>query len=81
MKQKDIAIIIVVAAVSAAVAWFAAGALFTSGDAQKQEVEVVQPISSEFGSVDPRYFNEQSINPTPTVQVGNNNNTDPFKGE
>lgn len=81
MKQKDIAIIIVVAAVSAGVAWFAAGALFTSGDAQQQEVEVVQPISSEFGSVDQRYFNQQSINPTPTVQVGNNNNTDPFKEE
>jgi len=79
MKQKDIALIIVIAVISAGVAFFLSGFLFTSGDAQQQKVEVVQPISSEFGSVDKRYFNEESIDPTPDVPVGDNNNPDPFK--
>lgn len=76
MKQQDIAIIIVVGVVGGVIAFFASGALFK---APQQQVEVVQAINSEFGSVDKRYFNEQSINPTPTVTVGDNNNTDPFR--
>lgn len=80
MKQKDIALIIVIAAVSAIISLVVSRILFTSSANRQQNVEVVQSISSNFPTPDSRYFNSSSVDPTQLIQIGNNNNSNPFSG-
>ena len=65
MKQKDIALIILIAFFSVVLSYFLSNALFTSPKDLKEKVEVVQPIVAEFKEPDKRYFNE-NINRGPT---------------
>lgn len=78
MKQKDIAIIVVVVGVSAILAIVASKLVIRPTDKQ-QEVEVVQAITTDFPTPDPRFFNANSIDPTLPIQIGGNTNADPFK--
>lgn len=80
MKQKDIAMIIVVAAVAALASFFISRSLFASGNNRTQKAAVVDPITTDFSQPDPKYFNSDSIDPTKLIQIGNNNNTNPFNG-
>jgi len=80
MKQKDIAMIIVIAAVSAIISLVVSRLLFTTPHNQQQRVEVVPAITASFPNPDSRYFNSNSIDPTQLIQIGNNNNTNPFNG-
>lgn len=78
MKQKDIALIVVVVIVSGVFSVVLSSFLIGSPSKQKQMVEVVEPISSEFNSPNSKYFNERSINPTQTITIGDNTNPQPF---
>lgn len=80
MKQKDIAMIMVIAFVSAIVSLVVSRLLFTTPQNQEQQVEVVPAITANFPPPDSRYFNSNSIDPTQLIQIGNNNNTNPFNG-
>ena len=80
MKQKDIALIIIIAFVSAIVSFFVSKTIFASPSSRSQQVEVVQPIDTAFPSPDSKYFNSNSVDPTQLIQIGNNNNTNPFNG-
>lgn len=77
MKEKDIALIIMVVFVSAIVAFVVSGMVFGTSKNSKT-AEVVQPISSDFKTPDSKYFNNSSINPTKTITIGNNTNPNPF---
>lgn len=77
MKQKDIAMIIIIAALSGVVSFFVSNKLFVTPDNRQQNVTVVDPISSEFNPPDNQFFNDQSINPTIDSGLGNTNTT-PF---
>jgi hypothetical protein len=79
MKQKDIAMIIVVAFVSGVLSFFLSGKIFVTPENRQQEVEVVDKLSSNFELPDSRFFNAESINPTVDVQLDNTNQT-PFNG-
>ena len=79
MKQKDIIVIIVVVAVSGMLAIVTSKVVIHGSDKQ-QEVEAVQAITSDFPSPDARFFNKDSIDPTLPISIGDNTNTDPFKG-
>jgi len=79
MKQKDIVIIIAVVGVSALVAIVASNFIIHPAD-KKQQVEVVNAITTDFPTPDKRYFNADSIDPTLPIQIGDNTNADPFKG-
>jgi hypothetical protein len=79
MKQKDIAVIVVIVIVSAVLAAVASKLIIRPTDKQ-QQVEVVQAITTDFPTPDPRYFNANSIDPTLPIQIGGNTNSDPFKG-
>lgn len=79
MKQKDIIIIAVVVIVSTVLAAVASKFLFKPADHQ-QKVEVVVPISADFPTPDPRFFNKNSVDPTQTIQIGDNTNAVPFNG-
>lgn len=80
MKQKDLPIIIVVIFISAVLSFVMSRALFASSSSRDQSVDVVQTISSNFPTPDTTYFNNSAVDPTQLIQVGTNNNTNPFSG-
>jgi hypothetical protein len=80
MRQKDIALIVVIVLISAVVSLFVSKAIFASPKNRQQQVEVVQPITSDFPKPDKKYFNQQSFDPTQLITIGQNANTDPFSG-
>ena len=79
MKQKDIALIIVVAAISIVVGFVASGLLLGSSGKGKQTAETVDAISASFPAPDKRYFNEKSVDPTQTITIGDTSNNQPFQ--
>lgn len=78
MKQKDIALIIAVAFFAGIFSLIVSKFFFTSGENRNLKAEVVQPISAEFNPPDKRVFNDKAINPTKLIQIGENNNKQPF---
>lgn len=78
MKQKDIALIIVVVAVSGVVSFFVAQFLFLKPEDRQVKAEYVQPITDTFTQPDKKYFNANSIDPTQPIQIGDGNNTAPY---
>lgn len=78
MKQKDIALIILIVAVSGVASFFVSRLTFAPPKHLQQQVEVVEPIKSDFPSPDNKYFNGSSIDPTQLIQIGNNANQNPF---
>jgi len=81
MKQKDIVLIIVIVFISAIASLLLSNAIFTSPKNRQQEVEVVQPISSELPKADPRYFNNQAFDPTQVITIDQNANPNPFSSQ
>jgi hypothetical protein len=80
MKQKDIALILVIAFVSGLISLFVSRALFAPAASSQQQVEVVQSISSNFPTPNATYFNAKSIDPTQLIKISNTNNSNPFNG-
>lgn len=78
MKQKDLIIIMVVVFVSGFSSLFISNWLFASPSDLSAEVEVVDPITTDFPTPDTRYFNVNSIDPTQNITIGNDQNTEPF---
>jgi hypothetical protein len=80
MKQKDVALILVIAFVSAVFSFLLSNKLFVTPTTRQQKVEVVDKITSDFQQPDKKYFNSSSIDPTQSSQVGVDNNQNPFNG-
>ena len=80
MKQKDVALLIFIAVISGMVAYTASHFLFATPANRQKQVAVVRPISTDFATPDPRFFNSQSIDPSRSIEVGGNNNPNPFNG-
>lgn len=78
MKQKDIALIIVIAFVSAVAALIVSRLLFATPQNRQQTVEKVDVITAEFVQPSRKYFNPDAVNPTQPIQIGNNINPNPF---
>jgi hypothetical protein len=78
MKQKDIALIIVIAAVSAVVSFVVSNKLFVTPANRQQSVEIVDVINPTFQTPSTKYFNSTSIDPAQNSQIGSNNNQTPF---
>lgn len=81
MKQKDIALIIVIVAVSGVASFFIARTLLMHASSRKMTAEDVQAISKEFDQPDSRYFNSQSIDPTQLIQIGTSVNASPYASQ
>lgn len=77
MKQKDVALIIVIVFISGLFSFLLSRVVIDS-DNKKQEVEVVEPISAEFSQPSDKYFNANSTNPTQLIQIGENQNESPL---
>lgn len=81
MKQKDIALLLVVISVSAVLSFFIGQKLFTSPADKRLEAEMVEPIRSDFTTPSKKYFNERSVNPTQLIRIGDSSNVTPFNGQ
>jgi len=80
MKKKDLALILVIVFISAILSWFLSNAIFAPPKNRQQKVEVVQPITADFQPPDNHYFNKQSFDPTQTINIAPNDNSNPFSG-
>jgi len=80
MKQKDIALIVVIVIISAFASFMITKHFIATPKSRKQTAEVVQPITDDFPSPDSHYFNSQAFDPTKQITIGENSNPDPFKG-
>ena len=80
MKQKDIAVVLVIAFISAIISLFVSRAIFAPPKNRQQQVEVVQSITTDFPQPDSHYFNSNAFDPTKLITIGQNNNTNPFNG-
>ncbi|MET1032950.1 MAG: hypothetical protein ABWX94_00440 [Candidatus Saccharimonadales bacterium] len=80
MKQKDIALIIVLVFVSGVVSFLLSGWIFAKPADRQQKAEIVDVITPDFSLPDTKYFNTSSIDPTQLIQIGNSNNPNPFTG-
>lgn len=78
MKQKDIALILVMVFVSAVAALVISQWVFAAPKNSKQSAEVVDVITPDFSQPPSKYFNVDSVNPTQEIQIGENNNLNPF---
>ncbi|HSX05765.1 MAG TPA: hypothetical protein VLF69_04820 [Candidatus Saccharimonadales bacterium] len=80
MKQKDIALIVVIALISAVVSFIISGKLFVTPSNRAQKAEVVDVIDPTFKTPSSKYFNSSSIDPTQSSVIGGDNNQNPFNG-
>lgn len=81
MKQKDVALIIVIAFISAVISFVVSDKIFITPANRQQEVEVVDKIEPSFQTPEAKYFNSNSIDPTETPSIGVDNNQNPFSGQ
>lgn len=70
MKKTDIAMIILIASISAVVAFFSAQALLGGEVNQPVKYQTAEKISSNIDEPDERIFNDNAINPTVEVFIG-----------
>lgn len=80
MKQKDILLIVTIAIISGVFSFIVSGSIFVTPSNRQQEVEVVDKITTEFTAPSDTYFNENSVNPSQTIQLGSGGNDNPFNG-
>lgn len=78
MKQKDIALIIVVSFMSAVLSLIVSNFVFGSKSHKNLESDVVTAITTDFVEPDKKYFNAQSVDPTQIIRIGDNTNQQPF---
>lgn len=78
MKQKDIALILVVVFISGVFSIIVTKLLITTPKNRQEKVEVVESISPDLTAPSTKYFNSKSIDPTQIIKIGNTNNNQPF---
>lgn len=78
MKQKDWALVLVMAFVGAVVSLLVSNFLFSSPKNRQQTAEKVDAISASFPAPPSKYFNSESTNPTQPIKIGDSNNQNPF---
>ena len=78
MKQKDLALIILIVGSSGIVSFTVSHFLFATPQNRQQNVAVVDQITPQFATPNPQFFNSQSIDPTQLIEVQNSNNSNPF---
>lgn len=78
MKKQDITLIVIVVIFSSVFSFVIASLTITAPRNRQVPVEVVYPITNDFPAEDKRYFNENSINPTQNITIGNGANANPL---
>lgn len=78
MKEKDWILIVIIVCISAAVALLISRWLFSSPGNREQSAEVVDVITDDFPDPPSQYFNVDSVNPTPQLNITGSANPNPF---
>jgi hypothetical protein len=78
MKQKDIAVIVASGIVAAIFSLILTQVVFVPKETKQLKAEIIEPISSEFPQPDKAVFNQNAINPTQLIQIGDGTNPNPF---
>lgn len=78
MKQKDYLLVVVIGIVSVVFSLVISNLVIASPEKFQQEAYTVDKISDDFSEVDKRFFNENSINPTQLIRIGESMNQEPF---
>lgn len=78
MKQKDIALIIIIVAISSLLSFFISNK-FISSPKHDEKAATVEPITADFKEPSKKYFNESSINPTQIIRIEGEQNPNPFQ--
>jgi hypothetical protein len=78
MKQKDIALIMVIVFVSVILSLFISKAIFAKPSSRQQEVEVVQPLTASFPTKANNQYFQGGFDPAQLIQIAPNNNPNPF---
>ena len=81
MKQKDVALVLVMIFIGALFAFLISNWVFSSPKNREQTAEVVDTINASFPPPPPKYFNSSSINPTQQIEIGGNSNPNPFNAK
>jgi len=71
MKKSDMALLIFMVAVIGLAVYFAGNALFSQQTSKPTVVETATAINSSVADPSAKVFNEQSINPTVPISIGN----------
>ena len=71
MKNSDIAMVILIAAVSVVVSYFLGNAILGDPNNNVETISYMDPISSSIEQPDVETFNPKAYNPTVEVYVGN----------
>ena len=75
MKKTDIAMIILIASISMAIAYFVVGAIPGLQDASDPvKVKTIDKYSADIGQPDPNVFSSDALNPTVEVTIGKEGN-------
>lgn len=72
MKQTEIAALVMVASVSVIIAYFVASNFLGSPGEEKVSVKTINEITADIVEPDASIFNEDAINPTVEVVIGEN---------
>lgn len=80
MKQKDYVVLVFIVFFSVMVSLLLSNKVISSPKNRQQSVEVVEKIDSAFIRPDEKYFNSNSINTTQIIEIGDDQNTEPFNG-
>jgi hypothetical protein len=78
IKQKDVILIAIVVIFAGFVSVLISNFFFTPDANKSQKAEIVDPITADFQQPDPRTFNNDAINPTQLIEIGDSNNNQPF---
>ncbi len=78
MKKTDIATIILIASISALVAWFSANAVIGEPKQNALKIKTADVISAEVEAPDKRIFKADAVNPTIERSIGKSANNLPF---
>ena len=75
MKKTDLAMIILIAAVSVGIAYFVASSFFGEMDNKGVKVQTVDAITSTVEPPDTKIFNAKAINPSVEVNINETKTT------
>ncbi len=80
MKKSDIAVIILLVSISLVIGYFVGSWVFSANETKEATVQTAAPITSAIEPPDNRIFNENAVNPTVQVTIGESANAKPFTG-
>ncbi len=80
-KQKEIASLVLIVSVSLVMSFFLANMLIQTPEDRSESVLDVAEFDTDFPSSDPRVFNDEAINPTEDISIGETFTPNPFRGD